>query len=40
MKKLAINKDKILDAKDNPIKLEDILERDDVYFNLEYAIYQ
>lgn len=35
VKKLAINKDKILDAKDNPIKLEDILERDDVYFNLE-----
>lgn len=35
VKKIAINKDKILDTKGNLIKLEDILERDDVYFNLE-----
>lgn len=34
VKKIAINKDKIVDAKGNPIKLEDILGRDDVYFNL------
>lgn len=35
VKKMAINEDEILDTKGNLIKLEDILERDDVYFNLE-----